>query len=89
MVLIQQYKNNLRDNYNIEIIWQVPRSPYTNVLDLGIWILLQARVKREHYLKRCTVDALVHSVETIWRSSDLNNVMTKVFKNWASYSVTF
>ena len=77
---IEEYKNNLRDNYNIEIIWQVPRSPYTNVLDLGIWILLQARVKREHYLKRCTVDALVHSVETIWRSSDLNNVMTKVFK---------
>ena len=31
-------------------------------------------------MKRCTVDALVHSVETIWRSSDLNNVMTNVFK---------
>ena len=46
---IQQYTNNLRKNYNIAIIWQVPRSPYTNVLDLGIWMSLQARVEREHF----------------------------------------
>ena len=40
---------------------------------------LQARVEREHYLKRCTAEALVHSVQTIWNSSDLDAVMTKVF----------
>ena len=76
---IQQYEMHLRKEYNIHIIWQVPRLPYTNVLDLGIWMSLQAQVEREHYLKRCTVDELVHSIETIWRSSDLNNVMTNVF----------
>ena len=76
---IEQYSNNLLQNFNIEIIWQIPRSPYTNVLDLGIWMSLQARVEREHYLKRCTAEALVHSVQTIWNSSDLDAVMTKVF----------
>ena len=44
---IQQYTNNLRDCYNIRIIWQIPRLPYTNMLDLGIWMSLQARVERE------------------------------------------
>ena len=63
--VIEQYTNNLRDNYNIQIIWQVPRSYYTNTLDLGVWMSLQARVEREHYLKHCTEEALVHSLESI------------------------
>ena len=45
---IQQYRSNLHNNYNVAIIWQVPRLPCTNVLDLGIWMSMQARVEREH-----------------------------------------
>ena len=43
---IAQYKKMLEDDHNIEIIFQTPRSPYTNVLDLGVWMELQAQVER-------------------------------------------
>ena len=42
---INEYTNHLLNDYNIKIIWQIPRSPYTNVLDLGVWISIQARVE--------------------------------------------
>ena len=35
-VAIKEYRDNLEVKYNIEIIFQIPRSPYTNVLDLGV-----------------------------------------------------
>ena len=43
---ITQYTINMKDTYNIEIIHQVPRSPFTNVLDLGIWASLQGIVEK-------------------------------------------
>ena len=43
---ISEYTARLRDVYNITIIHQVPRSPFTNVLDLGVWCSLQARVEK-------------------------------------------
>lgn len=30
--------------FHIEIIWQVPRSPETNMLDLGCWMSIQSAV---------------------------------------------
>ena len=34
---VKEYTHILFEDYNIQIIQQVPRSPETNVLDLGIW----------------------------------------------------
>ena len=48
---IGEYVKALRDNWNVETIFQIPRSPYTNVLDLGVWCSLQARVEDEHFGK--------------------------------------
>lgn len=42
---IKQYTSNLGEVYNIEIIHQVLGSPFTNVVDLGVWVALQASVK--------------------------------------------
>jgi len=53
-------------NYNIEIIWQVPRSPETNMLDLGVWMSIQSAVMRTHRMKRCQHDALAKSVMVAW-----------------------
>ena len=75
-----QYKNMLVEKYNIHIIFQIPRSPYTNVLNLGVWMALQAAVKREHYLKRCNASALVNSVMRTWEDGDLDGVITKVYR---------
>ena len=41
---IEKYVRMLKEKYNIKTIFQVPRSPYTNVLDLGVWCSLQSRV---------------------------------------------
>ena len=76
---IISYTKTLKDEFNIKIIHQVPRSPYTNVLDLGVWMSLQAAVKRQHYLKRCNANALVNSVMRTWTKGQLDHSITKVF----------
>ena len=77
---IHSYTKSLKDEYKIQIIFQVPRSPYTNVLDLGVWMSLQAAVERQHYLKRCNANALVNSVMKTWTEGHLNHSIVKVFK---------
>ena len=44
----EQYEQILKDEYNIEIEWQVPQSPETNMLDLGVWMSLQSMVEKAH-----------------------------------------
>jgi len=78
-VAIAPYRSDLLDKYNVEIIFQIPRSPYTNVLDLGVWMSLQAQVERQHYVKRCNADALVNSVMKLWEDGNLDHSITKVF----------
>ena len=55
------------------------RLPFTNVLDLDMWICIQAKVKRIHFLQRSTTDALVESVNQVWDSADISIQITKVF----------
>ena len=76
---IIQYTDMLVNKYNIEIIFQIPRSPYTNVLDLGVWMSIQSIVERRHYLKRATSKALVNTVNDTWNSSNLDIVLSRVF----------
>jgi len=50
----------------VEVVHQVPRSPETNMLDLGIWMSIQAVVTRVHHKRRCHPDALAKSVLDAW-----------------------
>ena len=59
------YVNAMKE-YNVEIIWQVPRSPETNMLDLGVWMSIQSAVTRVHHNRRSHVDALATSIEDAW-----------------------
>ena len=61
----QQYTESLAA-YNIGIIWQVPRSPETNMLDLGIWMSIQSAVERAQRGQRCHHATLAKSVENAW-----------------------
>jgi hypothetical protein len=64
---IQQYTAILRDQFNVQIVRQVPRSLETNILDLGIWMSIQAAVTRVHHqTRRCHHDALAQSVLDAW-----------------------
>ena len=63
----------------IEIVQQIPRSPYTNLLDFGVWCNLQSRVEKEHFLKRIDVPVLVPSVLTAWDDGTLYDVIGRVW----------
>jgi len=56
---------------NIEIVWQVPRSPETNLLDLGVWCSCQAVVEKRHRRRvKSSVNALARTVEEVWHEID-------------------
>jgi hypothetical protein len=44
----QAYVGILSEEFNVQVIWQVPRSPETNMLDLGVWAMLQAIVESKY-----------------------------------------
>ena len=76
---VDAYVAMLKEEYNIMCIHQVPRSPFTNVLDLGVWAALQSEVERRHFLKRSDTNALVRTVNDVWREGNMNRVITNVF----------
>ena len=39
---IQEYADELKEEHNIVILWQILCLPETNLLDLGIWVSLQS-----------------------------------------------
>ena len=77
---VSKYTEMLLKDFNIIIIHQVPRSPFTNLLDLGVWCSLQARVEKEHYQKRTDVQALAQSVMKTWNNDDdFTDVINRVW----------
>jgi hypothetical protein len=52
--------------FKVEVIWQAPRSPETNMLDLGVWMSIQSALMKVHNGRRCHHDALAKSVEDAW-----------------------
>ena len=76
-IAIAQYTAILANDHNVEVVWQVPRSPETNMLDLSVWMSVQAAVMRVHHMRRCHHDALAQSVEDAWN----NYLSPNSFKN--------
>ena len=67
--------NEYDKNFNIKPVFQVSRTPYPNVLDIGIWCGLHATVKKTHYMRCCAVEALVRPVYETWEKGELNEVI--------------
>ena len=78
---IKTYRLGLRYKYNISIIHQSPRSPFTNLLDLGVWCSMQSYVEKQHFHKRKDVNILADTVMQVWNNhnNDLQNVINKVY----------
>ncbi|KAG7373068.1 hypothetical protein IV203_033792 [Nitzschia inconspicua] len=55
-----QYTSVLWNEYKVQLVWQIPRSPETNML---IWMSIQAVVTRAHHRRGSHPDALARSVE--------------------------
>jgi hypothetical protein len=52
--------------FKVEVIWQAPKIPETNMLDLGVCMSIQSAVMKVDYGRRCHHDALAKSVEDAW-----------------------
>ena len=77
---IKEYVTMLKDKYNVIVVFQVPRSPYTNLLDLGVWCSLQSKVEKEHKEKRNDATALAKSVYDTWNNyNKLQDVIGRVW----------
>ena len=77
--IVEEYVSHLRDVWNVVCIHQRPRSPATNILDLGIWMAIQNIVERLHIKKRMELKALCNTVEEAWRKLEqvkLHNIYT-------------
>ena len=74
-----EYTRIFKVEFNVVIIHQVPRSPYTNVLDLGVWRSLQSIVERKHFMRRCNADSLCRTVMEAWNGTALDAIIGKVF----------
>ena len=69
--------SDILKKFNVEIIWQPPRSPKVNMLDLGVWMSIQSVVTQVHHMRRCHHDALAKSVFDAWN----NNLSSKAFSS--------
>ena len=58
----QKYELPLSERFNIDILWQPPRFPELNLLDLGVWRTLRIRTEKLAYELRNTK-------ETIWTAA--------------------
>lgn len=68
---IEEYTKILRDDFDIKIVHQCPRSPETNTLDLGIWCTLQWAVDRLMRGKRGDMEALNTGVNAVWDDGNM------------------
>ena len=78
----EEYVRKLKDKYNVIVVWQVPHSPESNMLDLGVWMGLQLKVEAYHRLKVMSKDILADSVETCFREAINSGMLAKVHERW-------
>ena len=78
---VAEYVKILKDDYNVICIHQRPRSPATNMLDLGIWMAFQNVVEKLHFGCMKEPHALARTVNKAWE--ELEPVkLTNVFNRW-------
>ena len=58
----REYERILSEEFGVLIEWQVPNSPETNMLDLGVWMALQSKVEFIHKGKVIQSNELSNSV---------------------------
>lgn len=75
---ITAYTSTLNVQFNIRVIFQLPYSLYTNVLDLALWIFLQTAIEIQYYLKRCNANAIINSIMKTSAEDHLEHYISKV-----------
>ncbi len=79
--VVRTYRDYLLEKYNIVLLHQVPRSPETNLLDLGIWMSIQSAVDRISHGNRHDVDVVWRELIAVWDEYDSKKIEA-VYKRW-------
>ena len=73
----------LKDEYNVEVNLQVPNSPETNMLDLGVWMSFQNLIEKIHTKEnRRDSDTLSESVCKAWIAFNGFAKLKEVSERW-------
>jgi len=78
---IDLYVAELLENHNVRVVWQEPRGPELNLLDLGAWMSLQSAVEKHFRGNRNHVDVLWRKIEDVWAFYDAA-VFHKIWDRW-------
>ena len=82
--VVEKYKRDLLRDYNVRIWHQQPRTPESNMLDLGVWMHVQSKVKEEHFGMRVHRDVLWKTMQDAWwkhmKQQALTNVYNRLLK---------
>ena len=78
---VEWYRKMLEEDFNIILKHQVPNSPETNLLDLGVWRSLQSAVENLSYQKRFDPDVLAQTVNDAWDKFPAKTIQ-KVYNRW-------
>jgi hypothetical protein len=76
---INEYTQAMR-TFNVQLIWQVPRSPETNMLDLGVWMSIQSAVTKVQRMRRCHHEVLAKSVRDAWENKLSGRAFSNVYQ---------
>ena len=79
--MVDQYVRMLEKDWNVICIHQRPRSPATNMLDLGVWMALQSVVEKLHHNQRQELNALCSTVKRAWGDLDMVK-LSNVYERW-------
>ena len=79
--VVTAYDKSPLDEWNVICVHQRPRSPCTNVLDLGVWMALQNVVEKLHFRKRMETKALCSTVVDAWKSTQPIKLLN-IYSRW-------
>ena len=77
----KEYERILKNEFNIEIEWQVPNSPKMNMLDLGVWVGIQHLVDAFHRKVVLHKDQLARNAERAFAVIS-PKILQKVHERW-------
>jgi len=78
---IEQYRELLFRMYKVQLLHQVPNSPETNLLDLGVWRAMQSLVEKLSFRCRQDPNVLASTVQQAWLQFPAATI-EKVYQRW-------
>ena len=78
---VDKYVKDLKKYFNVICVHQRPRTPASNMLDLGAWMALQNVVERLSIRNRKEVEVLARTVKEAWNKFEPQK-LTNIWNRW-------